>query len=299
MNKDSRCGFVAIIGRPNVGKSTLLNHILGQKISITSRKPQTTRHRILGIKTLDSIQAIYVDTPGLHLDAKRALNRYMNRTALNALHDVDVVLFMIDSLKWEEDDEWVLKKLSSLSCPIILVINKVDQITDKEKLLPHIQDLTGKGKFRDVIPISAKKGDNVEKLEKVIGSLLPENPHFFPDDQVTDASERFMTSEIIREKLLRSLGQEVPYALTVEIEKFQQQEKILHISAIIWVEKTGQKIIVIGKDGAVLKKVGMRARKELEFLFDQKIFLQLWVKVKESWSDNERALRSLGYQDRD
>lgn len=299
MKENSHCGFVAIIGRPNVGKSTLLNYILGQKISITSRKPQTTRHRILGIKTADNVQTIYVDTPGLHLQAKRALNRYMNRTAVRALQDVDVVLFMIDSLKWQEDDEWVLKKLSSLNCPVLLVINKVDQIEDKERLLPHMQALAEKANFNNVIPISAIQGTNVDKLETLIGSLLPENPHFFPDDQITDASERFMAAEIIREKLIRSLGQEVPYALTVEIEKFKQEEKILHISAIIWVEKMGQKAIVIGKEGSVLKKVGTRARKELEFLFENKIFLQLWVKVKESWSDNERALRSLGYQDQD
>lgn len=295
MKKTSRCGYVAIIGRPNVGKSTLLNHILGQKISITSRKPQTTRHRILGIKTNDSAQAIYVDTPGLHQEAKKALNRYMNRAATSVIHEVDVIVFMIEALKWKSDDEWILKKLLTVKCPIILVINKVDKIADKELLLPFIEELNTRCDFSFIMPMSALKNDNILDFEKVISTLLPESPHFFPDDQITDVSERFLAAEIIREKLMRSLGQELPYALTVQIEQFKESEKLNRISAIIWVEKTSQKAIVIGKDGSVLKKVGTLARESMEFLFQKKIFLQLWVKVKESWSDNERALRSLGY----
>jgi GTP-binding protein Era len=293
----SRCGYVAIIGRPNVGKSTLLNYILGQKISITSRKPQTTRHRILGIKTEGDSQMIYVDTPGMHQEAKKALNRYMNRTATSAIHDVDVIIFMVEALKWQSDDEWILKKLQSVTTPIILVINKVDRVDDKVRLLPFIEELTSKLPNATIVPMSALRRDNIEALENTVGSLLPQNPHFFPDDQVTDASQRFMAAEIIREKLMKSLGQELPYALTVEIEHFQEKGKVTHIAAIIWVEKLSQKVIVIGKDGAVLKKVGKAARIEIEALLEVKVFLQLWVKVKASWSDNERALRSLGYQD--
>jgi GTPase len=294
----SRCGFVAIIGHPNVGKSTLLNHILQQKISITSRKPQTTRHRILGIKTQGELQTIYVDTPGLHQGVKKALNRYMNNAALTAMHDVAVIVFMIDGLSWDTDDEWILKKLTKLPSPIILAINKVDRIIDKERLLPFIQQLAEKKIFAHIVPISALKGENIITLEELMISYLPENPHLFPSDQITDVSERFLAAEIIREKLMRSLGQEIPYELTVEIEKFKQEDKILHIAAIIWVERTGQKAIVIGKQGEILKKIGQRAREEMEFLFTSKVFLQLWVKVKENWSNSERALRSLGYTDK-
>jgi GTP-binding protein Era len=292
----SHCGYVAILGRPNVGKSTLLNHILGQKISITSRKPQTTRHRILGIKTEGDMQMIYVDTPGLHQDAKKALNRYMNRAATSVIHDVDVIVFMIESLKWRDDDEWILQKLQSVQTPIILAINKVDRVEDKARLLPFIEELSRKLPAATIIPMSALKNDNIQVLENLVGSLLPENPHFFPDDQVTDATERFMAAEIIREKLMKCLGQELPYALTVEIEHFQEKGKLTHIGAIIWIEKLSQKAIVIGKEGGVLKKVGKAAREELETLLGKKVFLQLWVKVKASWSDNERALRSLGYR---
>lgn len=297
MKKTSQCGYIAIIGRPNVGKSTLLNHILGQKISITSRKPQTTRHRILGIKSDEHVQMIFVDTPGLHQDAKKALNKYMNRTATGAIHDVDIIIFVVEALHWQADDEWILKKIKSLSIPIILVINKVDKVSDKEKLLPFIQELGAKLPQATVLPLSALKNDNVTKLEQLIVSLLPESPHFFPDDQVTDVSERFMAAELIREKLMKSLGQELPYSLTVQIEQFEEKAKIIHIHAIIWVEKLSQKSIVIGTDGKVLKKVGTMAREEMEKYFAKKIFLRLWVKVKESWSDNDRALRSLGYQD--
>lgn len=297
MHEQTHCGYIAIIGRPNVGKSTLLNHILGQKISITSRKPQTTRHRILGIKTKSDIQMIFVDTPGLHQEAKKALNRYMNRTATAAIHDVDVIIFVVEALRWHADDEWILKKIKALDIPLIVAINKVDKVADKEQLLPYIENLAAKLPNATLLPISALKNDNIEVLENLIKEKLPENPHFFPDDQVTDVSERFMASEVLREKLMKSLGQELPYALTVEIEQFEEQAKIIKIGAIIWVEKISQKSIVIGKEGQVLKKVGTTARKALEEYFDKKIFLRVWVKVKDSWSDNERALRSLGYQD--
>lgn len=292
-----QCGYVAIIGRPNVGKSTLLNRILGQKISIVSPKPQTTRHRILGIKTQGETQIIYVDTPGLHRTAKRAINRYMNRTASHAVRDVDVILFMVEALAWKADDEWILKRISQASCPIILVVNKVDEISDKEKLLPYIESVSVKFNFADIIPISARKGTQVDKLESVIEKFLPQGPFLFGEDQVTDKSSKFIAAEIIREKLLYIMQQEVPYALTVEIEQFERKGNILHIAAVIWVERPGQKKIIIGTAGENLKQIGTQARLELEKILETKIFLKLWVKVKENWSDSERALRSLGYSE--
>lgn len=296
MSEVTRCGYIAIIGRPNVGKSTLLNHILGQKISITSRKPQTTRHRILGIKTDGQNQMVFIDTPGVHREAKKALNRYMNRTATSAIHDVDMIVFVVEALQWQSDDEWIFKKIRSLDIPIIVAINKVDKVTDKERLLPYIEKVAAKFPNAIVLPLSALKNDNIRKLEEVLEKFLPENPHFFPDDQVTDVTERFMASEVIREKLMKSLGQELPYALTVQIEEFTEEPKIIKIGAIIWTEKTSHKSIIIGKEGQVLKKVGTAARSDLETYFAKKVFLRLWVKVKESWSDNERALHNLGYR---
>lgn len=295
MSETTHCGYVAIIGRPNVGKSTLLNHLLGQKISITSRKPQTTRHRILGIKTEGEAQIIYVDTPGLHQNAKKMLNRYMNRTAMAVIHDVDVVIFVVEALRWQADDAFILHKIADLKCPIIVVINKIDKVTDKESLLPYLESLHHKLPHATLLPLSALKRDNLAPLEERVATLLPPNPHFFPDGQITDANERFLASEIIREHLIKSLGQELPYALTVQIEKFQTEQQTLHLGAIIWVEKLSQKSIVIGKDGAVLKKIGTTARMQMEKLFGQKIYLQLWVKVKQNWSDNEKTLQNFGY----
>ena len=313
-NITSRCGYAAIIGRPNVGKSTLLNHILGQKISITSRRPQTTRHRILGIKTtLDAVapgilppatlvhpctsQVIYVDTPGLHRGGKRAMNRYMNRVAASSIKDVDVALFVVEGLRWTPEDQDVLERLKKENVPVILVVNKVDKVTDKETLLPHFQKVSGYMDFVQIIPISARHGTNVEALEQAILRLLPLAPHMYPEDQVTDRSERFLAAELVREKLTRRLGQEVPHSLTVSIEQFSEEAGIINITALIWVEKPGQKSIVIGKDGGVLKEVGTQARQDMERIFDNKVFLTLWVKVKEGWSEDERALRSLGYDD--
>lgn len=297
MSKTLYCGYVAIVGRPNVGKSTLLNHILGQKISITSHKPQTTRHQILGIKTVDTIQTIYVDTPGLHQGKQRAINRHMNRAATQALESVDVVGFVVEGLRWGEEEEWILSKLKKLTCPVILIVNKIDQIHPKTALLPHIAMLQEKMQFADIIPLSAKSGDNVAALELLLTKFLPEGPHFFPEDQVTDRTERFLASELIREKLTRYLHQELPYALTVEIEQFKTENEVLHISAIIWLERDTQKAIVIGKNGAQLKTIGTHARVALEKLFERKVFLKLWVKIKGSWSDDERALQSLGYNE--
>ncbi len=290
-----KCGYVAIIGRPNVGKSTLLNHVLGLKLSITSRKPQTTRHQILGVKTHDDGQIIFVDTPGIHVENKRAINRYMNRAASSVIHDVDVILFLVQALKWTEEDTLVLKKLKNVEAPVILLVNKVDKVEDKNQLLPFLQEVTQKFEFQNIIPISAKRGDNLEDLEKQILGLLPENPPHFQEDQYTDRSTRFLVAEIIREKLIRELGKELPYQTTVEIERYKDEEKITRINALILVETKGQKKIVIGDKGARLKSIGSKARHDIENLIDRKVFLQLWVKVKAGWSDNETSLRSLGY----
>jgi GTP-binding protein Era len=295
MDSDFRCGYVALVGRPNVGKSTLLNRILGQKISITSRRPQTTRHRVLGIKTIDTAQLIYVDTPGIHDYSGRAMNRHMNRTASNVLLDVDVVVFLVDGFKWTRDDDLVLKKLETIDRPVILAVNKIDLVANREELLPRLQELSGKRTFEQVIPISATKGDNITALEGAIEALLPEAPPMFPEDQVTDRPVRFLAAELVREKLFRKLGKELPYGLTVEIEEFRSESSITHIHALIWVERKGQKTIVIGRQGRVLKEVGTEARKDIEALIDGKVNLKLWVKIKEGWADDERALRSLGY----
>lgn len=294
---DFRCGYVAIVGRPNVGKSTLLNHILGQKLSITSRKPQTTRHRILGIVTKDSTQTVYVDTPGIHGEERKALNRYMNRAAYSALRDVDLVLFVVDGLKWTTDDELVMEKIRDVSVPVLLVINKVDEVQDKEALLPRIEELTRLHGFAEVVPVSALRGHNVERLQEIVASRLPFSPPFFAEDQITDRSSRFLAAEIVREKIMRQLGDEVPYELTVEIEEFKEEGKLRRISALILVERDGQKAIVIGEGGQRLKRIGIDARQDMEKLFGGKVMLSLWVKVKGGWSDDERALKSLGYGD--
>lgn len=293
-----KSGYISIIGRPNVGKSTLINRVLGQKLCITSRRPQTTRHRILGIKTEDDSQLIYVDTPGLHIDGKRAMNRYLNRAAASSIDDVDVILFVVDGLSWTDEDEQVLERLkSNANSPVILVLNKVDKLSDKEALLPHIQNIVKKYDFAKVLPISARKGINVAELETEVKLLVPEGELIFPEDQFTDRSSRFLAAEMVREKLFRMLGQELPYSITVEIETFKQDDKLLRIGAVIYVERDGQKSIVIGKKGELLKSVGREARMEMENLFETKVFLELWVKVRDGWSDNERMLKNLGYND--
>ncbi|EPK6349180.1 GTPase Era [Proteus mirabilis] len=292
------CGFIAIVGRPNVGKSTLLNQLLGQKVSITSRKPQTTRHRIMGIDTDGAYQAIYVDTPGLHIEEKRAINRLMNRAASSSIGDVELVIFVVEGTNWTPDDEMVLNKLKSLRCPVLLAINKVDNVTDKTKLLPHIGFLSQQMDFLDVVPISAEKGMNVDTIAKIVRNCLPEAIHHFPEDYITDRSQRFMASEIIREKLMRFLGEELPYSVTVEIEQFVTNDRGGYdIHGLILVEREGQKKMVIGNKGAKIKKIGTEARMDMEDLFENKVHLELWVKVKAGWADDERALRSLGYVD--
>lgn len=292
---DFRSGFVALVGRPNVGKSTLLNRLVGQKISITSRRPQTTRHRILGIKTESGYQIVFVDTPGLHAAQPRAMNRYLNRAASDSLADVDVVVFLTDGVRWQDDDDWVLQKLRDLSCPVIAAINKVDRIADKEALLPFMQMLASKREFAEIIPLSARTGDRLDVLEAAVLERLPVSLPLYDEDQVTDRSQRFLAAELVREKLFRRLGEEIPYGLTVEIESFKEEGNLLRIHALIWVEKASQKPIVIGHKGQLLKDVGREAREDMQEAFDRKVFLQLWVKVKEGWADDERALHSLGY----
>lgn len=295
MSDTTRCGYVAIVGRPNVGKSTLLNHILGQKLAITSRKPQTTRHTMLGIKTEDDVQAIYVDTPGLHKDNDKALNRFMNKSATQALRDVDVVLFVVDRTRWTDEDEMVLEKVRYVKCPVLLVVNKVDRMDDKQEILPHLEWLTTQLPEAEVVPVSALHGKNIEHLEQLIAERLPESEHFYPDDQLTDRSSRFLAAELVREKVMRQLGAEIPYQVTVEIEQFKQEGKVLHIHALILVEREGQKKIIIGDGGDRMKKIGQEARLDMQKLFGSKIMLNLWVKVRRGWSDDERALSSLGY----
>lgn len=293
----TRCGYVAIVGRPNVGKSTLLNHILGQKLAITSRKPQTTRHNMLGIKTEGEVQAVYVDTPGLHKHNDKALNRYMNRSASTALKDVDVVVFVVDRTRWTDEDQMVLEKVQYVKCPILLAVNKADRLDDKSDLLPHLEWLATQLPQAEVVPISALHGQNLDTLERLVAQNLPESEHFFPEDQITDRSSRFLAAELIREKIMRQLGAELPYQITVEIEEFKQEGRVLHIHGLILVERDGQKKIIIGDKGERIKRIGQDARKDMEVLFDSKVMLNLWVKVKGGWSDDERALRSLGYTD--
>ncbi|WGL64003.1 GTPase Era [Pseudomonas sp. CW003PS] len=293
----TRCGYVAIVGRPNVGKSTLLNHILGQKLAITSRKPQTTRHNMLGIKTEGEIQAVYVDTPGLHKHNDKALNRYMNRSASSALKDVDLVVFVVDRTRWTDEDQLVLEKVQHVKCPILLAVNKADRLEDKSELLPHLNWLAEQLPQAEIVPISALQGQNLDTLEKLVGERLPESEHFYPEDQITDRSSRFLAAELIREKIMRQLGAELPYQITVEIEEFKQEGRILHIHGLILVERDGQKKIIIGDKGERIKRIGADARKDMETMFDSKVMLNLWVKVKGGWSDDERALRSLGYLD--
>lgn len=296
--EQTHCGLIAIVGRPNVGKSTLLNTLLGQKVSITSRKPQTTRHRILGILTEGNNQAVLVDTPGLHSEEKRAINRLMNRAASSTLAEVETVVFLVEGTHWTTDDEMVLTKIKNSGAPCVLVVNKIDNIQDRDTLLPHLQKLGAMHNFADIVPISASKGDNVAAIKDICFKALPEGDFWFPEDYITDRSSRFMASEIVREKLIRFTGDELPYSTTVEIEQFKIDDKgVLHINALILVERATQKRMVIGNKGEKLKVIGQESRRDMENLFERKVFLETWVKVKSGWADDERALRSLGYGD--
>ena len=295
----TRCGYVAIVGRPNVGKSTLLNHLMGFKLSITSRKPQTTRHNVLGILTESNSQIVFVDTPGMHSQQDKALNRYMNKAAGTAVRDVDAIVFVVDRDKWSDGDELVADRVFASNIPVIVAVNKMDRIEDKKSLLPYLETLSKRFPQAEIVPMAALQGQNLDQLKNLIETYLPENPFFYPEDQVTDRSQRFIASEIVREKITRQLGDELPYEITVEIEEWRREGAVIHISALILVERKGQKKILIGDAGQRIKKIGQQARLDMENLFESKVMLNLWVKVKAGWSDDERALKSLGYNDLD
>ncbi|CAM2992050.1 GTPase Era [Legionella worsleiensis] len=291
----SYCGYIALVGRPNVGKSTLLNRILQQKLSITSKKPQTTRHSILGIRSEGEHQFVYVDTPGIHQSNKKAMNRLMNKTAISVLRDVDVIAFLVDGTHWQEEDEYVLGLIKQAQVPCILVINKVDKIVEKDQLLPWIEEMSKRHEFAAIIPVSAKTGVQVEELETRLVPFLPEGPHLFPDDQFTDRPIKFLCAELLREKIFRLCGQEIPYAVSVEIESFKDEGNLVRIHALIWVEKDNHKRMVIGDKGQKMKEMATSARLDMEKMLGKKVFLQCWCKVKSGWADDERMLKQLGY----
>ena len=292
---EQRCGMVAIVGRPNVGKSTLLNHLLGQKLSITSRKPQTTRHQVLGVSTVENTQLVYVDTPGMHLGQSKAINRAMNKAAASALNDVDLTLFLCDRTKWTEEDDFVLELVGRQRTPVALVINKVDLMEQKNELLPFAEALSARCDFNAVFPVSALRAHGLNQLAAYVATQAPAGPHLFPEDQITDRSQRFLAAELVREKIVRQLGDELPYSTAVEIEAFKHDRRgVLHINALILVERDGQKKILIGESGGRLKSIGTSARRDMERAFDSKVMLKLWVKVKSGWSDDIRALKTLG-----
>jgi GTP-binding protein Era len=296
ISDDYRCGLVAVIGRPNVGKSTLINAIMGRKVSIVTAKPQTTRHRILAVHSGATEQIIFVDTPGLHRKSAKAMNRMMNRTAAAALADADLILFVSDATHWTEEDDDVLERLKECRAPVIALINKIDKVHPKEKLLESLAVMAARLDFAEIVPISAMKSDNLDHLMTMIPPFLPESPPLFPEEMKTDRSEEFHITEIIREKLTLMLHQEMPYGLTVQIERLVREERGVAINAIIWVERDSQKGIAVGKNGSVLKKVGRSARLEIAELLGQAVHLELWVKVKSNWADNEQDLMNLGYE---
>ena len=290
-----RCGHVALIGRPNVGKSTLLNAMVGQKVSITSPKPQTTRHRIVGIMSGPGFQAVFLDTPGLHARMHRGLNRAMNRAALGSLAEADLLLVVLDATRFTQEDEAVLERVRQAGKPAVLIVNKCDKVKPRDKLLPILERLSAMHSFNAVVPLSALKGDNVDRLKDVIAPLLPEGEAIYAEDQVTDRSERFLAAEIVREKLTRVLQEELPYGISVEIERWEEEDGRRVIGAVIWVEREGQRKIVIGEGGQRLKEVGQAARLDINEMLERRIHLELWVKVRENWADNEAALRQFGY----
>jgi GTP-binding protein Era len=293
---DYRCGMVAVIGRPNVGKSTFINTVMGRKVSIVTAKPQTTRHRILAVLTQAKQQIIFVDTPGLHRKSGKAMNRMMNRTAANALADADLVLFVSDATRWTSEDDDVVQRLKSCKVPVIALLNKIDKVHPREKLLDGLALMSARMDFTEIVPISAMKNDNLEHLMEMIPAFLPESPPLFPEDMKTDRSDEFHIAEIIREKLTLMLHQEMPYGLTVQVERMVKEKKGVAINAIIWVERDSQKGIAVGKNGSVLKKVGRAARLEISELLGQPVHLELWVKVKSNWADNATDLMNLGYE---
>ena len=297
MDKSYRAGYVAVVGRPNVGKSTLINGMLEQKIAITSRRPQTTRHQLLGIRSSELGQIVLVDTPGMHAAEGRALNRYMNRAAVGALDTVDAVVWVLEAMRLKDEDRYVLRKLESVTVPVIAVVNKVDLVANKANLLPFLQEIAAQRPLFDIVPVCARRRKDIALLEQTVLRALPQSEPLFPEDQITDRSVRFLAAELIREKLMRQLGQEVPHRLTVEIEKFSETPTHCEIFAAIWVERQTQKQIVIGKQGARLKQVGTQARRDIEQLVGQPVHLSLWVRVKSDWTNNQRALAEFGYKE--
>jgi GTP-binding protein Era len=295
MNNEFLCGYVALIGKPNTGKSTLMNALVGEKLSITAPRPQTTRHQILGIKTSDDYQCIFVDTPGIHDSRKKAIHRYMNRAATSMLEDADLICVLIDITAYNQDDEKILQRVSAYS-NVLVVLNKIDQ-GGRETSLPIMQKVAKQGPDFESVPVSALTGDNLDRLMELILARLPPGLPQFPDDQLTDKSMRFISAEIIREKLFRVLKQELPYSITVSIDHYIEEEDITRISATIWVERKSQKAIVIGKNGSLLKKVGTLARSDIERLIGVRVYLQLWAKVRVDWADDEQSLASFGYSD--
>jgi GTP-binding protein Era len=291
----ARAGFVAVVGRPNVGKSTLVNALVGKKVSIVTPKPQTTRHRILGVHTAGDTQIIFVDTPGLHSHAGKAMNRLMNRAAVNASQDADLILFVCEANRWTGDDQKALDRATGGSAPVIALLNKIDKVHPKEELLVAIAAMSARFDFAEVIPVSAKLHDNLDRLMAVIPSFLPESAALFPEEMFTDRSESFRIAELVREQLTLSLRQEVPYGLTVQVERLDKTDEGVEIHAVVWVERESQKGIVVGKGGNVLKKVGRTVRLELKRQFERPVHIELWVKVKENWADNEEQLQRLGF----
>jgi GTP-binding protein Era len=290
-----RCGYVTLLGRPNTGKSTLLNRLLEQKISITSRKPQTTRHQLLGIKSGQDYQAIYIDTPGIQWAHDTPVHRYMSQEARSSLETVDLVVFLIEAMKWREEDAKVLSLVRDSGLPVILAINKIDRLEDKSRLLPFIGKVSGETGIREIIPLSAKTGDNVDELEKTVRTLLPEAPPLYAADQVTDRNERFFAAEFVREKLINRLGDELPYRVAVTIEEFTEQEELISIKAVIWVESRHHKGIVVGSKGEVLKAVGEAARRDMEVMFGRQVYLETWVKLRKNWTTDEKSLGEMGF----
>jgi len=290
-------GYAVLAGRPNVGKSTLLNRLLGQKVAITSHKPQTTRHRIMGIRSEDDGQIVFVDTPGIHDRGDKAMNFYLNRTAHSALQDVDLVLFVVQAMAWTEEDERVLKAIKKADIPTIAAVNKVDLVSRKEELLPFMQDLAARHEFVEMVPVSAHDGDNVEALAEAVMKRLPAGEAIFPDDQISDRSERFFAAELLREQLIRRYHQELPYAVTVEIERFEEQDGRYNIGAVIWVERDSQRVILLGKGGLAMKETATAARKAMNDFFQTRVHLEVWIKVKKSWSSDQASMVKLGYTD--
>jgi GTP-binding protein Era len=292
-----RAGHVAVIGRPNVGKSTLVNALVGAKVSITSSRPQTTRHQLLGIATFPEGQLLLVDTPGIHREQKRAMNRWMNRAARGAIEGVDAAMLVVRAGQWDDEDALAFDALRNAGVPVVLVVNQVDRLKDKSALLPYLAKVSEGREFAAVHPISALKRKGLEALVRDVLALVPEQPALYEEDEITDKSQRFLAGELVREQLMRQLGEELPYATTVEIERFVVDGVLLRIGAVIWVERDGQKAIVIGKGGERLREIGAKSRQQMERLFGAKVFLETWVRVREGWSDDEAALRAFGYHD--